>query len=87
MSEENKNMNENANAEVAEVKKESKVKGFLTKAGKGVKKHGGKIAAGVAVVTVGALAYMLGSKSNDGGSDDDCYGEDDVIDVDCSEAE
>lgn len=88
MSENAKNIEvvENENTEVAEVK-ESKMKGFVTKVGKGVKKHGKKIVAGVAIGALGLAAYALGARSKNEDSDDCCYGEDDAIDVEYSEVE
>lgn len=83
MSEEIKNINEET-TEVAEVK-ESKVKGFVSKVGNGVKKHGKKIVAGVTIVGLGLAAYALGKKSVDVDCDNDCCGEDDTIDVEYSE--
>lgn len=63
-------MNENkvvemevAEVEEMEVTKESKMKGFVTKAKEVVKKHGKKVAVGVAIVAGGFIAYKLGKNS------------------------
>ena len=48
------------------------------------KKHGKKIAIGVAVTVVGAVAYVLGKKTH--GEEDDDYLEDDE-ELDCVELE
>ena len=44
---------------------EEKSEGLLTKAAKGLKKHGKKIVAGAVVATVGLIGYALGSKSKE----------------------
>ena len=49
--------------EVEEFIEEEKSEGLLTKAAKGLKKHGKKIAAGAVVATVGLIGYaIIGSK-------------------------
>lgn len=48
-----------------EIEEETKAEGVLTKAAKGLKKHGKKVAAFAAVATVGLIGYALGSKSKD----------------------
>lgn len=58
------------NEEVVEVK-ESKLKGFVQKAGAGIKKHGKKIVVGTTLLGVGLLGYALGNKT-DGGDDTEC---------------
>ena len=85
MSEEIKNINNEETTEVAEVK-ESKVKGFMSKVGAGVKKHGKKVVAGVAIAGLGLAAYALGTRSKNADCAD-CCGEDDAIDVEYSEVE
>lgn len=46
-----------------QVEEETK-EGFLTKAARGLKKHGKKIAAAAVIGTVGLIGYALGSRSN-----------------------
>lgn len=90
MSEENKVENttvENAVVEAAEGKKESKVKGFVSKVGAGVKKHGGKVLGVLAVGAIGVAAYAIGKRSGNMDSESADYDEDDddVVDVEYSE--
>ena len=68
--------------EVEEFIEEEKSEGLLTKAAKGLKKHGKKIAAVAVVGAVGLIGYALGSKSKI--VDSDAAGEiiDDVISED-----
>lgn len=74
--------NEVMEAEVQEEVKESKIKGFASKVGAGIKKHGKKIAVGTAIVG-GALvlAALKGRNANCGYESD----EDEAIDVEYSE--
>lgn len=69
------NINETVeNEEVIEQveKKESKVKGFVSKVGAGAKKHGGKVLAVAGICAAAAIGYLAGMRkdTNDDGSDD-----------------
>lgn len=70
-----------------EEKKESKAKGFISKVGAGVKKHGKKALIVLGVGALGAAAFVLGKRSGNGDSDDSDYDEDDVVEVEYSEVE
>lgn len=65
--------------ETTEKVKESKFKGFMTKAGAGIKKHGKKVAGVAALAAVGVIGYALGHKTGDHDSDYG-YGESDSSD-------
>ena len=65
------NNNEIMDEEMIEEVKESKFKGFMNKAGAGIKKHGKKVAGVAALAAVGMIGYALGHKSGDNDSDYD----------------
>lgn len=90
MSELNTNIEETTEVtnEVATVeKKESKVKGALSKVGAGVKKHGGKVVGALLVGGLAVAAFALGKKTKCEDSDESGYDEGDVVDVEYSEEE
>lgn len=69
-----------------EVAEETKTEGKLSKVVGGVKKHGKKVAAGVAIVVGGLLCYALGKGSGGGDSEDYEYAEEEVETSDCEDS-
>lgn len=50
---------------IMEVVEETKPEGFMTKVGRGIKKHGPKIAVGAAALVCGIIGFALGKKSSE----------------------
>lgn len=74
------------NEEFVEEVEESKFKGFINKAGAGIKKHGKKVAGVAALVAIGAIGYALGHKTGDHDDSDYIYGGDDSETIDIPES-
>lgn len=80
------NINETIeNEEVVEQveKKESKVKGFISKVGAGAKKHGGKVLTVVGIGAAAAIGYFVGMRKDTDGE----YSEDYCDDTECDVVE
>lgn len=60
-----KNHENYVEAEITEVNGTNESEGFMTKLGRGIKKHGPKIAVGAAALVCGLIGFALGKKSNE----------------------
>ncbi|MBQ1226216.1 MAG: hypothetical protein IIX75_03930 [Clostridia bacterium] len=82
---ENKKINEVEEIEEVQETEETKSEGFGAKVVGGFKKHGKKIAIGVASVVGLGIAYCLGAKSAGKDEDSECEIEEDIFEVEFAE--